>query len=93
MDRRLYDDLKLAIRDLQPRSFFVGAPVQRAKEEARAALAAFQSQALAPPLRQASNELGDRLEDIQARQPALNWEPLLHAWEALEREVEPEAWG
>jgi hypothetical protein len=93
MDRRAFDDLKLAIQDLQPRPFFVGAPVQKAIEEARAALGAFQSQPLAPPLRLASNELGDRLEDIQTHQPALDWEPLLRAWDALEREIEPEAWG
>lgn len=93
MDRRAYDDLELAIRALQPRPFFADAPVQRAIEEARAALVAFQREPLTAPLRQASNELGHRLQDIQIHQPALNWEALLRAWEALEREVEPEAWG
>lgn len=92
MDRRVYDHLKLAIQDLGSPSSFMRAPVRQAKDEARAALVAFQAQPLSPALREASVVLGERLEEIQTHQPALNWRLLLHAWEALEREAGREAW-
>lgn len=56
------------------------------------ALAEFQLEPLSPAIREASIVLGERLEDVQVHQPALNWEPLLQAWKALELEVGREAW-
>ena len=87
MDQRLYDQLEQAVQDLGAPSSFMRAPVRQAKDDARAALAAFQQQQLSPGLRRASILLGERLEEIQIHQPALNWPLLLHAWEALERET------
>ena len=92
VDRRVYDHLKLAILDLGSQSSFMRSPVRQAKDDARMALVAFQAQSLSPALREASIVLGQRLEDIQTHQPALNWKPLLHAWEALERVAEHEVW-
>jgi len=88
----VYDHLKRAIEDLGSSSSFMRSPVRQAKDEARVALADFQRESLSPALREASIVLGERLENIQIHQPALNWEPLLHAWEAVEREAEREAW-
>ena len=45
-----------------------------------------------PALREASIVLGERLEDIQIHDPALNWEPLRDAWKTVEREAGSEAW-
>ena len=92
MDRRAYDHLKQAIEDLGAASSFMRAPVRQAKDEARAALANFQQESLSEALREASIVLGERLEDIQIHDPALNWEPLLHAWKAVELEAGREAW-
>jgi hypothetical protein len=92
VDRRVYDHLKLAILDLGSQSSFMRSPVRQAKDDARMALVAFQAQSLSPALREASIVLGQRLEDIQTHQPALNWKPLLHAWEALERVAAHEVW-
>ncbi len=87
MDRRAYDHLKQAIEDLGSSSSFMRAPVRQAKDEARVALAAFQREPLSPALREASIALGDRLEFIEIHHPALDWEPLLRAWKAVEREA------
>jgi len=92
VDRRVYDHLKQAIEDLGSSSSFMRAPVRQAKDEARVALAAFQQESLSPALREASIVLGERLEDFQVHQPALNWEPLLDAWKDVEREAGSEAW-
>jgi hypothetical protein len=92
VDRRVYDHLKQAIEDLGAASSFMRAPVRQAKDEARAALADFQQEPLSPALREASIVLGERLEDIQVHEPALNWKPLLNAWEDVEREAGSEAW-
>ena len=92
MDRRVYDHLKQAIEDLGAASSFMRAPVRQAKDEARAALANFQRESLSPALRKASIVLGERLEDIQIHDPALNWKPLLAAWKDVEREAGSEAW-
>jgi hypothetical protein len=92
VDRRVYDHLKQAIEDLGAASSFMRAPVRQAKDEARAALANFQQESLSPALREASIVLGERLEDIQIHRPALNWESLLDAWKAVEREAGREAW-
>ncbi len=92
VDRRVYDHLKQAIEDLGSSSSFMRAPVRQAKDDARVALAAFQQESLSPALREASIVLGERLEDIQIHEPALNWEPLLHAWKAVERAAGREAW-
>lgn len=67
------------------------APVRQAKDEARIALAVFQQEPLSPALREASIVLGERIEDIQIHQPAINREPLLEAWKAVEREAGTEA--
>jgi hypothetical protein len=91
VDRRKYDHLKQAIEDLGSSSSFMRAPVRQAKDEARVALADFQQESLSPALREASIVLGERLEDIQIHQPSLNWEPLLEAWRAVEREAGSEA--
>lgn len=88
----MYDHLKQAIEDLGSSSSFMRAPVRQAKDEARAALAAFQRESLSPALREASIVLGERLEDFQVHQPALHWEPLLDAWKDVEREAGSEAW-
>jgi len=88
----VYDHLKQAIEDLGAASSFMRAPVRQAKDEARAALADFQQEPLSPALREASIVLGERLEDIQVHEPALNWKPLLNAWEDVEREAGSEAW-
>ena len=88
----MYDHLKQAVEDLGSSSSFMRAPVRQAKDEARVALAAFQRESLPPALREASIVLGERLEDIQIHEPSLNWEPLLHAWKAVEREAGREAW-
>ncbi len=92
VDRRVYDHLKLAIEDLGSASSFMRAPVRQAKDEARKALTDFQQEPLSPGLRRASIVLGERLEDIDIHQPALNWEPLLGAWKLVEREAGSEAW-
>ncbi len=92
MDRRVYDHLKQAIEDLGSSSPFMRAPVRQAKDEARVALVAFQRESLSPALREASIVLGQRLEDIQIHEPALDWQPLLDAWKAVEREAGSEAW-
>ncbi len=92
MDRRVYDHLKQAIEDLGSSSSFMRSPVRQAKDEARLALAAFQREPLSQALREASIVLGERLEDIQIHQPALNWEPLLDAWKDVELEAGSEAW-
>ena len=92
VDRRVYDHLKQAIEDLGASSSFMRAPVRQAKDEARVALADFQQESLSPALREASIVLGERLEEIQIHQPALNWEPLRDAWKAVEREAGREAW-
>jgi hypothetical protein len=91
VDRRVYDDLKQAIGDLGSSSSFMRAPVRQAKDEARRALAAFQREPLSPALREASIVLGERLEEVKIHEPALNWEPLLEAWKAVEREAGSEA--
>ena len=88
----MYDHLKQAIEDLGAASSFMRAPVRQAKDDARAALAVFQQESLSPALREASIVLGERLEDIQIHEPALNWEPLLDAWKDVEREAGSEAW-
>ena len=88
----MYDHLKQAIEDLGAASSFMRAPVRQAKDEARVALADFQRESLSPALREASIILGERLEDIQIHEPALNWEPLQDAWKAVEREAGSEAW-
>jgi hypothetical protein len=93
VDRRVYDHLKLAIFDLGSQSSFMRAPVRQAKDDARIALVAFQTLPLSPALQEATIVLGHRLEEIQTHQPALNWEPLLYAWEALERVAEHEVWA
>jgi hypothetical protein len=92
VDRRVFDHLKQAIEDLGAASSFMRAPVRQAKDEARAALADFQNEPLSPALREASIVLGERLEDIQVHEPALNWKPLLSAWKDVEREAGSEAW-
>jgi hypothetical protein len=92
VDRRKYDHLKQAIEDLGASSSFMRAPVRQAKDEARVALADFQQESLSPALREASIVLGERLEDMEIHQPTLNWEPLLEAWKAVEREAGSEAW-
>ncbi len=92
MDRRVYDDLKQAIEDLGSSSSFMRAPVRQAKDQARVALAAFQREPLSPALREASIVLGQRLEEIEVHQPALNWEPLRDAWMNVELEAGSEAW-
>lgn len=91
MDQRRYDHLEQAIQDLGSPSSFMRAPVRQAKDDARAALAAFQQQPLPPGLRRAATLLGERLEAIQIHQPALDWPLLLQAWETLEREAAGEA--
>ncbi len=88
----MYDHLKQAIEDLGAESSFMRAPVRQAKDEARATLVEFQQESLSPALREASIVLGERLEDIQIHEPALNWEPLLDAWKDVEREAGSEAW-
>jgi len=88
----VYEHLKQAIEDLGAASSFMRAPVRQAKDEARAALADFQQESLSPALREASIVLGERLEDIQIHEPALNREPLLDAWKDVEREAGSEAW-
>ena len=88
----MFDHLKQAIGDLGAASSFMRAPVRQAKDEARAALADFQRESLSPALREASIILGERLEDIQIHDPALNWEPLREAWKTVEREAGSEAW-
>jgi hypothetical protein len=92
MDRRVYDHLKQAIEDLGSSSSFMRAPVRQAKDEARVALAAFQREPLSPALLQASVVLGERLEEVQIHQPALNWGPLRDAWMDVELEAGSEAW-
>lgn len=92
VDRRVYDLLKQAIEDLGSASSFMRAPVRQAKDEARRALADFQQESLSPALRQASIVLGERLEDIDIHEPALNWKPLLDAWKVVEQEAGSEAW-
>jgi hypothetical protein len=92
VDRRVYDHLKQAIEDLGAASSFMRAPVRQAKDEARKALADFQQEPLTPELRHASIVLGERLEDIDIHQPAINWQPLLAAWKTVEREAGSEAW-
>ena len=92
VDRRVYDHLKQAIEDLGSASSFMRAPVRQAKDDARAALANFQQESLSKGLREASIVLGERLEEIQIHDPALNWEPLLDAWKDLELEAGREAW-
>ena len=87
----MYDDLKQAIEDLGSSSSFMRAPVRQAKDEARVALAAFQQESLSPALREASIVLGERLEEVEIHEPALNWEPLLDAWRDVEREAGSEA--
>ena len=87
----MYDHVKQAIEDLGPSSSFMRAPARQAKDEARRALAAFQREPLSPALREASIVLGERLEEIEIHQPALNWAPLLQAWKAVEREAGSEA--
>ena len=68
------------------------APVRQAKDEARAALADFQRESLSPALREASIVLGERLEDIQIHQPALNWEPLRRRLAGRRARGRSEAW-
>jgi hypothetical protein len=88
----VYDHLKQAIEDLGSSSSFMRAPVRQAKDEARVALAAFQRESLSPALREASIVLGECLEEVEIREPALNWEPLLQAWKDVELEAGSEAW-
>jgi hypothetical protein len=88
----VYDDLKQAIEDLGSSSSFMRAPVRQAKDEARVALAAFQQESLSPALREASIVLGERLEEVEIHEPALNWERLLDAWKDVELEAGSEAW-
>lgn len=88
----MYDDLKQAIEDLGSSSSFMRAPVRQAKDEARRALAAFQRESLSPALREASIVLGERLEEVEIHEPALNWERLLDAWKDVELEAGSEAW-
>ena len=92
VDRRVYDHLKQAIEDLGSSSSFMRAPARQAKDEARVALADFQREPLSPALREASIVLGERLEDVQIREPALNWELLRRAWMDVELEAGSEAW-
>ena len=88
----MYDHLKQAIEDLGPSSSFMRAPDRQAKDQARVALAAFQRESLSPALREASIVLGERLEEVEIHDPALNWEPLLDAWKDVELEAGSEAW-
>jgi hypothetical protein len=92
VDRHVFDHLKRAIDDLGAASSFMRASVRQAKDEARKALADFQHEPLSPSLREASIVLGECLEDIDIHEPALNWKPLLDAWQIVEREVGSEAW-
>ena len=88
----MYDHLKQAIEDLGPSSSFMRAPARQAKDQARVALAAFQRESLSPALREASIVLGERHEEVEIHDPALNWEPLLDAWKDVELEAGSEAW-
>ncbi len=87
MDPALLTELQAAIEEIGDRRFGTAAAVAEAKNRARGALIAFGQQPLPLTVREAATTLGYRLNDIEAHQPALDWEPLLHALDELEREI------
>lgn len=87
MDPALLTELRAAIEEIGHRRFGTAAAVAEAKKRARGALIAFGQQSLPVTAREAATLVGYRLDDIGAHQPALDWEPLLHALQELEREI------
>ena len=87
MDPALLPELQAAIEEIGHRRFGTAPAVAEAKKRARGALVRFGQQPLPVTVREAATFLGYRLEDIQAHQPALDWEPLLHALQELEHEI------
>jgi hypothetical protein len=87
MDPALLHELHGAIEEIGRRRFGTAVTVARAKHRARGALIAFGQQPLPVTVREAASVLGYRLDDIEADQPGLDWEPLLYALQVLEREI------
>jgi hypothetical protein len=87
MDPARLTELHAAIEEIGRRRFGTTVAVAEAKNRARGALIAFGQQPLPVTVREAASVLGHRLDDIEADQPGLDWEPLLYALQVLEREI------
>ena len=87
MDPVLLHELHVAIDEIGHHRSAPAVTVAQAKHQARGALIAFGRQPLPMTVREATSALGRRLDEIDADQPALAWEPLLRALQALEREI------
>jgi hypothetical protein len=87
MDEALSAALAAAIEELGHRRFGRAAAVRDAKRQARAALIAFGQQQLTTPTREAATNLGACLDDMAPEAAARAWEPLLHAFQELERRI------
>ena len=87
MDPVLLHELHAAIEEIGHHRFAPAVTVAQAKHQARGALIAFGQQPLPMTVREATSVLGHRLDEIDADQPALAWEPLLRALQVLEREI------
>jgi hypothetical protein len=87
MDPVLLHELHAAIEEIGHHRFAPAVTVTEAKHQARGALIAFGQQPLPTTVREATSVLGHRLDEIDADQPALAWEPLLRALQVLEREI------
>jgi hypothetical protein len=87
MDEALRRELQAAVEAIGHRRFGTAAAVTEAQRRARVALIAFGQQQLPVRVREATTTLGYQLDALEAEQPARAWEPLLHAWQDLEREI------
>jgi hypothetical protein len=87
MDEALRVALAAAIEELGHRRFGPPAAVREAKRQARAALIAFGQQQLTTPAREAATNLGACLDEVEPEAAARAWEPLLHAFQELERRM------
>ena len=91
MDPELLQQLHGAIEDIGRHRFASALIVGHAKYRARDTLIAFGQQPLPVTVREATLALGQRLDELDVDQPALAWEPLLHALQVLEREIAGQA--
>jgi hypothetical protein len=87
MDPALLHELHAAVEDIGQCRSVPAVTVAQAKHRARGALIAFGQQSLSTTVREATSVLGHRLDEIDPDHPALAWEPLRNAVQALEHEI------
>jgi hypothetical protein len=87
MDEALTLALAVAIEAIGHRRFGPTAALREAQRQARAALIAFGQQHLTTPTREAATVLAAALDATEPEAAAEAWEPLLHAYQELERAI------